>query len=159
MIIRRALSLTRIWILALAALIFLMASSAGAADGRTVSASVILNQIAAGEPVEYDGYTIEGALDLDKLTNLPSVNEGLFYQEPHDNLSGNKKVIASHISIINCTIKERVNFNNTMFIKRLTLRTQNLKAMPASGELYSRKAPTYPAANSSVMLIFWDRSL
>ena len=32
---------------------------------RTVSASVILNQIAAGEPVEYDGDTIEGALDLD----------------------------------------------------------------------------------------------
>ena len=54
-------------------------------------------------------YTIEGALDLDKL-DLPSVKQGLFYQEPNDNLSGNKKVIASHISIINCTIKGRGKF-------------------------------------------------
>lgn len=48
------------WILALAALVFLTASSAAAADVRTISAERILEQIAAGEPVEYDGYTIEG---------------------------------------------------------------------------------------------------
>ena len=68
-------------ILALAALVFLSASCAAAADGKTVSAERILEQIAAGKPVEYNGYTIEGALDLDRVTNLPSVKEGLFYQK------------------------------------------------------------------------------
>ena len=94
-----------------------MASSAGAADGRTVSASVILSQIAAGEPVEYDGYTIEGALDRDIMKNLTPVKQGLFYQEPHENLSGGKKAIPSPISITNCTIKDGVNLNNTIFLK------------------------------------------
>jgi len=102
-------------ILALAALVFLTASSATAADGRTVFADRILEQIAAGEPVEYDGYTIEGALDLDRLTNLPTVEEGLFYQVNHTNLSGQKKAIASRIRIANSTIKGWVNFNNTIF--------------------------------------------
>jgi len=48
-------------ILALAAIVLLTASYAAAADyGKTVSAERILEQIAAGEPVDYDGYAIEG---------------------------------------------------------------------------------------------------
>lgn len=92
----------RFRILALAALILLTASSIAAADGRTISAERILKQIAASEPVDYDGYTIEGELDLDnKLTkDLPTVEIGLFYRENHTNLSGEKKEIASRIRII-----------------------------------------------------------
>jgi hypothetical protein len=105
--------LARIWILLLAAFIFVALSSAAVPDERVVSASKILEQIAAGQPVEYDGYIIEGALDLDRLTNLPTVEKAPFYKEPNDNLSENKKPIASPIVIINCTIKSQVNFSET----------------------------------------------
>jgi hypothetical protein len=91
-------------ILALAALVFLSASCTAAANGKTVSAERILEQIAAGEPVDYDGYTIEGALDLDRMTNRPMVEKAPFYQVNSTNLSGYKKSIASRISISNCTI-------------------------------------------------------
>jgi len=74
-----------------------------------------LEQIASGEPVEYDGYAIEGALDLDKLTNLPSLQVDLFYEGPHDNLSEKKRLITSHVVVTNCSIKNGVNFNNTIF--------------------------------------------
>lgn len=107
-------------ILALAALVFLTASSAAAADVRTISAERILEQIAAGEPVEYDGYTIEGALDLDRL-DLPLINEGLLYLEDRKNLSGIKKEVGSAIRITNCIINGRVNFNNTFFIYSIDL--------------------------------------
>jgi uncharacterized protein YjbI with pentapeptide repeats len=97
-------------------------SSQSYGEGRIVQAERILGAIESGNPVEFDGYTITGAFDLDKLIGLPSANESQFYKEPHTNLSGNKKLIASSISITNCTINGWVNLNNTMFINAVDFR-------------------------------------
>jgi len=99
----------------------MMEFSAGIPDDRVVAASKILGEIKAGMPVEYNNSTIVGDLDIDKLVDLPSVNESLFYQKDYVNLSPNKKSIASLISITNSTIKGWVNFNNTIFDKPVDL--------------------------------------
>jgi len=108
-------------------LIFITGFSAGNPDDRVVAASKILDEIKFGEPVEYDGFTIVGDLDLDKLDDLPSVNEGLFYKDRHTNLSEIKKSVESLIKITNSTIKGWVNFNNTIFNKPLDLGNTKLE--------------------------------
>jgi len=110
----------RILVLSLIALLFL-ALAVQAETSRVVPAEEILKKIELGQPVEYDGVTIVGDLDIDKLKELPSVNEGLFYQEDHVNLSSNKRHVASLIRITNSTIQDGVNFNNTRFDKNVDL--------------------------------------
>jgi hypothetical protein len=119
--LREAPSLDRIWVSIVLVAIITVGLSAGA-DGRVVLASRILEQIRAGDPVEYEGITITGDLDRDRLEDyLPSANEALYYQENHTNLSEKKKIVASLIRITNCTIKGRVNFNNTRFDRPIDL--------------------------------------
>jgi hypothetical protein len=45
------------------------------ADDRVVLASRILEEIRAGEPVEYDGFTIAGDIEIDNLDDLPSARK------------------------------------------------------------------------------------
>ncbi|MDD4651736.1 MAG: pentapeptide repeat-containing protein [Methanothrix sp.] len=112
---QEACSLARIWIWIVLLAFFAVGLSVGAND-RVVPASRILEQIRAGEPIEYDGFTITGDLDLDGLDDYsPFANEALCYPVNHTNLSEKKKIMASLIRITNCTIKGEVNFNNTRF--------------------------------------------
>jgi uncharacterized protein YjbI with pentapeptide repeats len=111
----------------LAALLLLIGLSAGMAEERVVPAEEVLDKIEAGQPVEYDGCTIVGDLDLDMLEDLPSANAGLFYQEPHVNHSAKKKSIASPIRITNSTIKGRVNLNNTEFSRLVDFRSSKFQ--------------------------------
>jgi hypothetical protein len=104
--------LARIWISIVVLAIIIVGLSVGA-DDRVVLASRILEQIRAGDPVGYEGSTIEGDLDIDKLDGyLPSANEALYYHENHTNLTEKKKIVASMIRITNCTVMGGVNFNN-----------------------------------------------
>jgi hypothetical protein len=117
---QEACFLARIWISMVLLAVFAMGLSAGA-DDRIVPASWILEQIRAGEPVIYDGFTITGDIDLDKLGDLTSANELQYYREPCANLSERKTIVTSLIKIVNSTIIGRVNFNNTRFDKPVDL--------------------------------------
>ncbi|MDD2836011.1 MAG: pentapeptide repeat-containing protein, partial [Methanothrix sp.] len=129
-----AFSLARIWISIVLLIIFAMGLSAGA-DDRVVPASRILEQIRAGEPVEYDGFTITGDLDLDEMDDyLPSANEtspndALCYVVESATINEEKKIVSSQIQITNSTIRGGVDFNNTKFNRLINIKNTKFEGI------------------------------
>ena len=110
----------RILVLSLILLLFLPLA-AQAEPSRVVQAEEILKKIELGQPVEYDGYTIEGDLNLSGL-NLPVVLVERTWSEELGGLSDYEVVIVPPIIITNSVIKGSVNLNGTDFQNAIVFR-------------------------------------
>ncbi|VVB72643.1 Pentapeptide repeats (9 copies) [uncultured archaeon] len=103
-------------------LLLLIAIADGGEPARVVQAEEILKLIELGQPVEYDGCTIEGDLDLRGL-DLPRVPVDRTWLEESLSLPDYfilgvldyDIIVASPISISNSVIKGSVNLNGTVF--------------------------------------------
>lgn len=136
----RNILLSRILVLTLAVFLFAVGFTSGASDGRTIKADDILERIQARDRVEYDGVTISGDLDIDRLEQLPTEKEDNRYWMPYEGLSSNKKSVESLIRITNSTIRGRVNFNNTIFHKSVDFNCTKFEGHAGFMGVHFRKA-------------------
>ncbi|MCX6681053.1 MAG: pentapeptide repeat-containing protein [Methanothrix sp.] len=100
----------RILVLSLIALLFL-ALAVQAEPSRVVQAEEILNKIELGEPVEYDGVTVVGDLDVSAL-NLSVIRIKRTSLDAFFRLSEDAKIVASPIKIINSKINGELNLKD-----------------------------------------------
>ena len=68
------MSMSRAWIPVLTFLLLVIGLSAGMSDDRVIAASEVLAKIKAGEPAEFDNYTIVGYLNLSAMKIEDPVN-------------------------------------------------------------------------------------
>jgi hypothetical protein len=105
--------LSRIWFPILAILLFIIGLSTGVPEGRVVPASDVLAKIKAGQPADFDDYTIVGDLDLStlKTKGLVHFNHTLFRNSVECRSTTFSDVAYFHNSNFNKT----ANFMNSKF--------------------------------------------
>ncbi len=114
------------WTLFLCLMALLSLSLAVQAEpSRVVPAEEILKKIELGQPVEYDGVTIVGDLDISKL-QLPKVFVARSYGEKECfSLTEDAKLVISPIEITGCLILGSLNLKGTVLQENFTC--QNTK--------------------------------
>jgi hypothetical protein len=144
----------RILALSLIALLFL-SLAAQAEPSRVVPAEEILKKIELGQPVEYDGVTIVGDLNISKL-ELPWVFvERTDEEKEYFSLTENAKLVVSPIEITGCLILGSLDLNGTVLQENLTCENTTFEGSVYLIRTHFQQVANFGYARFNQIANFW----